>query len=157
MFSVGLKKTFFSLFAFLFFSFFLSQFVPSPVMMATAADNSPASAGQEQPGIPPKGITGAGGLLQDAGSRAGFKQTSEPEVVAGKIIQGALIIMGTIFGILIIYGGFLWMQARGNEEYVKKAKGILEAAIIGIVIVMGAYAITAFIVDRVITAAQFGQ
>ncbi|MDP3244635.1 MAG: pilin [bacterium] len=132
----------------------MSQFALSPAM---ATDTELSVIPQNEQGTPPKGITEAGGLLKDAGSRAGFKQTDEPEVVAGKIIQGALVIMGTIFGILVIYGGYLWMQARGNEEYVKKAKGILEAAIIGIVIVMGAYAITAFIVDRVITAAQFGQ
>lgn len=77
----------------------------------------------------------------------------QPEVVAGKIIQGAIVLIGVIFGILMVYGGYLWMIARGNEEYVKKAIGIIQTAVIGFVIVVAAYAITNYVVERVITAA----
>jgi hypothetical protein len=39
----------------------------------------------------------------------------------------------------------MWMTSGGNEERVKKAKQILIAAIIGLVIILSAYAITNFI------------
>lgn len=105
-----------------------------------------------------RGLRGAQNIFWIFGRSADFPEVVPlPEVVIGRYIQGALVIIGTIFGILVVYGGYLWMVARGNEEYVKKAKHTLEAAAIGIVLVMGAYAITAFIVSRVITAAEFGN
>jgi hypothetical protein len=47
--------------------------------------------------------------------------------------------------ILIIYAGFLWMTSGGNEKHTEQAKNILTSAIIGLIIVLSAYAITAFI------------
>jgi len=46
---------------------------------------------------------------------------------------------------LVIYGGFLWMTARGNEQQVTKAKDLIISAVIGLVIVLAAYAITAYV------------
>ena len=53
--------------------------------------------------------------------------------------------MGVVFLILMIYGGYLWMLARGNEQEVEKAKNIIQNALIGLVIVLAAYAITALV------------
>ncbi len=63
----------------------------------------------------------------------------------GSIIGAILSFIGVIFLILMIYSGFLWMIARGNAEKVDQAKTILTEATIGLVIVVAAYAITAFI------------
>jgi len=63
----------------------------------------------------------------------------------GSIIGTLLSFLGVIFMILVIYGGILWMTARGNEAQVDKAKNLLVNAIIGLIIVLAAYAITAFI------------
>lgn len=63
----------------------------------------------------------------------------------GKILGSALGFVGTIFFVLIIYAGLTWMMSAGNEETVTRAKKILTAAIIGLVIVLSAYAITTFI------------
>jgi hypothetical protein len=69
---------------------------------------------------------------------------SLPETI-GIIIGIVLSFLGIIFFILIIYGGFLWMTAHGNEEQIKKARNIIVNATIGLAIVLAAYAITAFI------------
>src|SRR3989339_740431 len=53
--------------------------------------------------------------------------------------------VGLIFFILIFYGGFSWMIARGNEQKVEKAKNTVIAASIGLVIVLASYAITILI------------
>ncbi len=66
-------------------------------------------------------------------------------VVVGKIIQTFLSFLGVIFFGLMLYGGYCWMLARGNEQDVEKAKNIITNAIIGLVIVLAAYAITAFV------------
>ncbi len=65
--------------------------------------------------------------------------------IVAKIIQAFLGLLGIIFLVLIIYAGFLWMTAQGDEEKVKKAKEILQRAVIGLVIIVSAYAITYFV------------
>jgi cbb3-type cytochrome oxidase subunit 3 len=63
----------------------------------------------------------------------------------GIIIGSILSFIGVMFMLLIIYGGILWMTAMGKENQVEKAKNIIIQAVIGLVIVLAAYAITAFI------------
>jgi len=69
-----------------------------------------------------------------------------------RIIQVALGFMGMIFLALMIYAGFTWMTAAGNEEKISKAKKIMAAAVIGAAIVLSAYAITAFVLSELIEA-----
>jgi hypothetical protein len=64
--------------------------------------------------------------------------------IIGQIIGICLAFLGVIFLILIIMGGFTWMTAGGNEQKATKAKDMLFSAVIGLVIVMSAYALTAF-------------
>ena len=70
--------------------------------------------------------------------------TSLPGAI-GKFIGAGLAFLGVIFLILIIYGGFSWMTARGNEQEVTKAQGLIQQAVIGLIIVLMAYAVTAFL------------
>src|SRR3989338_3212008 len=117
----------------------------------------------EQPAEPPineqqaveKGIVGAGDLLPIFGTAAGFPQGEPrpPEVIAGEIIQGLMAVIGVIFGILVVYGGYLLMIARGNEEQVKKSINILQTAVIGFIVVIAAYSITSYVVGTIIGAA----
>jgi len=65
--------------------------------------------------------------------------------IIGNIINAFLGLFGVFFLVLTIYGGYIWMNARGNEEEVKKAKDILRSAIVGFIIVMLAYAISYFV------------
>ena len=62
----------------------------------------------------------------------------------GQIINIALTFLGVIFLLLIIYGGFTWMTAGGNEQKITKAKGTIFNAAIGLIVVLAAYAITAY-------------
>ena len=62
------------------------------------------------------------------------------------IINAALSFIGIIALAYIIYGGYLWMTAGGNEEKVEKSKEILIAASIGMAIVLAALAIVNFVV-----------
>lgn len=71
---------------------------------------------------------------------------------AGSVINVFLGLLGTIFLILILYGGFLWMTAAGNEERIKKATQVIGRAVVGIIIVAMAYGITYFILQAVTNA-----
>lgn len=63
----------------------------------------------------------------------------------GNIVGVVLSFIGVLFLGLMIFGGFTWMLARGNQQNTQKAKELIEAAVIGLIIVMAAYAITAYV------------
>ncbi|MFA4941177.1 MAG: hypothetical protein WC582_01085 [Patescibacteria group bacterium] len=90
-------------------------------------------------------------LLETAGDAAKYNVkdvksgTISLASVAGGIIQIFLSVLGVIFIALLIYGGYIWMNARGNMEQVTKAQDLIKDAVIGIVIVTAAYAITYFV------------
>lgn len=88
------------------------------------------------------------GLKGTAGP-AGYdtaKDGKSIDPLIGSIIQSALSFLGVIFLLLMIYGGYLWMTAQGNDQQVEKAKNLIIAAIIGVIVVASAYAISYFVV-----------
>ncbi len=72
--------------------------------------------------------------------------TADLESTVINIIQWALGFLGLIAVILILYGGFIWMTAGGNEDKVATAKKIITAAVIGLIIILLAWAIVTFVV-----------
>ncbi|MFA7365280.1 MAG: pilin, partial [Patescibacteria group bacterium] len=61
------------------------------------------------------------------------------------IINVILTLLGIVTVVLIIFAGFKWMTAAGNEEQVSKAKKTLTSAVIGLIIILVAWSITSFI------------
>lgn len=96
-----------------------------------------------------KTINDAQGFLGKTVQPTGVS-TQDLSSQVGTIIQGALRLVGIVFLILMVYGGFRWMTARGNEAEIEKAKETVTAAIIGLIVVVGAYALTNFITTRFI-------
>lgn len=86
--------------------------------------------------------------LERVQSEAGFETQTDPVVIVGNLIGIFLSVLGVIFLVLTVYAGYLWMTARGDEQQVTKAKDVLKAAMIGIAITLGAYAISSFVIDR---------
>jgi len=70
---------------------------------------------------------------------------SSPAEVVGTIVSVALSFIGIVFFLLVLYAGFTWMTAMGNSEKVTKAKDMLEAAAIGLILVLASYAIARFV------------
>ena len=84
----------------------------------------------------------------------GFNTGSENrkvEPILNNIISVVLSFLGVIFVILAIFGGYKYMTARGDPGTIKSAQGILTAAVIGLIIVVAAYAITFFVIARFTT------
>lgn len=79
------------------------------------------------------------------------------EKQVGGIINIALTLVGVIFLILTVYGGYIWMIARGDETQAKKAKDIIIMAVIGMAVVLAAYVLTNFIVSRLTKATAVSQ
>lgn len=101
-------------------------------------------------GLHAAGLGDAGKKLDASAAGTGLVGGSAGslEGIISNIIKIALSLLGTIFFVLTIYAGYIWMTAGGSEEKIDKAREILRASIIGIAIVLGAYAITAFITAR---------
>ena len=68
------------------------------------------------------------------------------------IVNVLLGFLGIIAILIILYGGFLWMTAAGNEEKVDQAKKIITAGIIGLIIIFVSFAIATFVIESLITA-----
>ena len=67
--------------------------------------------------------------------------------MAVTIIKYLITFLGIIAVAIILYGGFVWMTAAGNDDRVSKAKNIIIAGVIGLVIVIAAFAIVNFVIN----------
>ncbi len=83
------------------------------------------------------------------GPYAAADENSLPTIM-GLVINAALSLLGIIFIILMIVAGYKWMTASGNEEKVDESKSTIKRAIIGLIIVIGSWAIWNFIVANLI-------
>lgn len=82
--------------------------------------------------------------IESVGSQIGLGDADLRTTVLN-IIRLLLGLMTLIAVTLIIYGGFIWLTAAGNEENVEKAKKIISAAVIGLIIILLAWAIVIFV------------
>jgi hypothetical protein len=76
----------------------------------------------------------------------------DPRAIAANVINIMLGLLGVIAIVLILFGGFKWMTAAGNEDKVGEAKKILGAGIIGLLIVLSAYAVSIYILRSYLLA-----
>lgn len=74
--------------------------------------------------------------------------TTLPDLIKS-ILEGALKIGLPLIALAIIYCGFLFVQARGKPEELKKAKDALLYTIIGAAILLGSWAIAQMITNTV--------
>lgn len=77
------------------------------------------------------------------------------KTVAG-IINVALSLLGIVAVIIILIGGFQWMTAGGNEEKVEGARNLIFAGIIGLAIILSAWAIARFVLRSLSQATGSG-
>ena len=107
---------------------------PLLFLMETARAQSPTQAG-----------------LAAAGSSAGYGTGTTVETVIAIIINGVLGIAGLIFIVMIVWGGVQYFLSQGDAGLVKKAKGTLTWSVIGLVIIVAAYALTTFLFTSLAT------
>ena len=76
--------------------------------------------------------------------------------IIGQIIYAILGFLGIVFILLLIYGGFLRMTAQGDPGKIKTSYGIITSAVIGVVIILASYTITAFVLTKINTSVETG-
>lgn len=77
---------------------------------------------------------------------------ANPQEVAANVITWILSFLAILALILVLYGGFIWMFSRGNDEEVKKAKDILSGALFGLIIILASYGLTAYVFENIVNA-----
>lgn len=86
------------------------------------------------------------------GEKAGMteknKAAESPQKFIAEIVQILLGTVGIVFIVLIFFGGYELVTAHGSEEKAKKALGIIQPAVIGLLIILMAYGITTFVASR---------
>ncbi|MBI5732116.1 MAG: hypothetical protein HY982_02025, partial [Candidatus Magasanikbacteria bacterium] len=81
------------------------------------------------------------GQLGAAAEKSGLTATDPRETVT-RIIFILLGVLGTVFLGLIVYAGYLWLTAGGEEEKIREAKKYLFNGVIGLIIILAAFGIT---------------
>jgi hypothetical protein len=77
--------------------------------------------------------------------KSGFDANTNAQTIIQLVIQAFLSLLSIIFIVLILYAGYSWMTAGGEEKKVEDAKGTITRAVIGLVIIIAAFAITYFV------------
>ncbi|MEK7625394.1 MAG: hypothetical protein AAB467_03520 [Patescibacteria group bacterium] len=108
-------------------------------------------------------LSAAPALAVDLNSSELLPSTIQPElglasadirVTIAKIIRVAMSLLGIVVVCIILYGGFLWMTAGGNEEQVGQAKSWIFSGVIGLAIILSAYGIATFVINQLVAATK---
>jgi sterol desaturase/sphingolipid hydroxylase (fatty acid hydroxylase superfamily) len=75
--------------------------------------------------------------------------TTDPKILITRIIQVVIGFVGVITLGMFIFGGLVWMTSAGNEDKVKKGKGILIWTILGLVVILTSYVILTFFINSI--------
>lgn len=81
----------------------------------------------------------------------------DPRSIIANLINITLGFLGIISIIIIMYAGFLWMTSNGNPDKINKAKHTLISGLIGLIIILSAFAIAAFVLDLIYRATYGGS
>jgi len=65
----------------------------------------------------------------------------------GRGITAMVMFMGTIALALIVYAGFMWMTAGGNETRIEKARTIMVWTMLGTIAIGASYGFVKFVIQ----------
>lgn len=122
----------------------LFGFAASAALAATLAMPLATLAAAPDPATDPFGLEVVGGSVGLGGG--------DVRETAGRIINVALGFLGIIAVVIVLIGGFKYMVSGGNEEKTSEAKNMIVAGIIGLAIILSAWAITTFVIGSLLTA-----
>ena len=111
----------------------LSMLAPAVVMAQTA------------PLVTPNDL----GIQYGAATGLGQKDI---RVTIASIIKTAMGLLGIVAVVIILIGGFKWMTAGGNEDQTGEAKGWIFSGVIGLAIILSAYALATYVINSLVTA-----
>lgn len=78
--------------------------------------------------------------------------TADVRTTIAKIIKVAMSLLGIVAVVIVLIGGFKWMTAGGNDDQVGEAKKWIFSGVIGLVIILSAYALASFVITQLVGA-----
>ncbi len=81
---------------------------------------------------------------------AGITGTPDLPTIIGNIINIVLGFMGIILLCIILWAGFLWMTAGGDGKKTELAMNLIKNAVIGLIIIVAAFAISNFVMTQIV-------
>ncbi len=63
------------------------------------------------------------------------------QALAGRFVNLFVGISGSVALLMFVYGGFLWLTSAGDDQKVNKGRSAMTWAVIGLIVIFGAYAI----------------
>ncbi|MBU1036918.1 hypothetical protein KKF32_02695 [Patescibacteria group bacterium] len=95
----------------------------------------------------PLSVSAQASLGIEVPGSTGLGTTNLTEIIV-KVVRIVLGFLGIIAVIIILYGGYIWMTSVGEEDKINKAKKILINGVIGLIIILSAFAIVSYIISR---------
>lgn len=117
-------------------SFFSLIFIVLPLFLITNDALASGSMGYEEYGLGELRFYARDYLL-----------IGSPYHFIAQIINWILGIVGLLLTVVIIYGGWTYMTAAGNEDKARKAKSILTYSIIGITVIFASWIIVNYLIS----------
>ncbi len=105
-------------------------------MMAMAANTNPFQTAQN--------------LTTNVSNSAGIQQQTDLPTMVGRIINIALGFIGILLLAYILFAGFTYMTAGGDAKKVDTATTMIKNAVIGLLIVVAAFAISNFVLSSLV-------
>lgn len=81
--------------------------------------------------------------------------TNDIRLTIASIIRVAMGLLGIVAVVIILIGGFTWMTAGGNDEKVGEAKKWIFAGVIGLAIILSAFALAQFVINSLTNATGY--
>lgn len=85
------------------------------------------------------------------GEKIGLGNKDIRDTIAA-IIKTVMGLLGIVAVVIVLIGGFYWMTAGGDEGRVETGKKWIFSGIIGLAIILSAYALTSFVFDSLLQA-----
>ena len=127
--------------------FILSMSLVLPILAQAQSTQQPSPSANTAKGIINKQLND----LEAIGLPAEPANPVDPIV---NLVKMCLSVLAVVFLILIIYAGFRWMLSGGNSETIEKAKKIMIAAAVGLLIIFLSYSVTLFVFNVVLSGGR---
>ena len=119
---------------------------------ALALSTLPLNAALAQTTVNP--FNTAQNLASNVGQNAGIASTTPLPLIIGRIVNVVLGFLGVVFLVLLLYAGFTWMTAQGDDKKVATARNIITQAIIGLIVIVAGFAISNFVLGSLVNVTQ---
>lgn len=81
-----------------------------------------------------------------------WEDITQPGAIIQRVIAIVFSFLGLIAVIMIIYAGFLWLTAGGEEERAEKGRTLLFQTVIGLIIILASWSLAYFVLNMLTLA-----